>query len=263
MRARWSWADAQGAVFRGAQPVRRLFHSAPLPHFYRFKQIPQQAELSNGSHLDITVNLDFFFLFWWQNADFYWGLLSPPQQKTANSNTYIVRQLLFSNICVGGRHMSQVWGKCARAYQENVLLRYLRLETQEESPFPLLDMSAYTLHRAMAILQSAPGCQLAASLRKEPAHSWGRKQERLREPGCGPLIGSTWTHSSSGLLGTQGNPFPYSLSWREMQLLLPAAKGHLIPPGGSFGQPASGTSVVLSNGVVTCWVRSSEFISHQ
>lgn len=92
--------------------------------------------------------------------------------------------------------------------------------------------------------------------------AWGRNQHH-REPGCGPLMGRTWIHSSSGLLDTRDNPFPYCLNWRELQLLLVAAKGHLIPPGGSSGQPASWTSVVLSNGVVTCWVRSSEVISHQ
>lgn len=77
--------------------------------------------------------------------------------------------------------MSQVSGKCARAYRESVLLRFLRLETQEENPFPLLNMSAYTLHRLVVILQSAPGCHLAASLGKEPAsrRTWMWTSDRL------------------------------------------------------------------------------------
>lgn len=67
-------------------------------------------------------------------------------------------------------------------------------------------MSAYTLHRAAHPGQS--GRQAASLL---PAwwrnqHIVGEEMGASQSSGC-TLIGYTWTHSSSGLLGTRGNPF--------------------------------------------------------
>lgn len=237
-----------------------VFPSCTSASLYHFKQIPQQAELSNGSHLDITVNLEFSS----SSGDrmlIFIGGCSPPQQKTANSNTYIVRGNCYLAI------FALVVGTWAR-YEESVLelIRktcswdFLGWKPRKRAHF-LCWTCLPTHFIELYILQSAPGCQLAASLRKEPAHSWGRKTRASQR---------AWMWASDRLqfgptlpLTSQAHEVIHFLILKLTWDAVTATSSQRPPdsPGGS-GQPASGTSVVLSNGVVTCWVRS-EFISHQ